>query len=59
MLEWFRSRGVLGNFKAKQAEIASFLTRFAPKGLLSTPEGFYFGAVTVTNAGRNTRSAMR
>jgi hypothetical protein len=36
-----------------------FCSLLPEKRLFSTSEGIYLGAVTVTKAGRNTRSAMR
>ena len=59
MLEWFRSRGGLVNFKDKSVETEPFLPFLPQKRLFSTSKGLYLGAVTVTKAGRNTRSAMR
>ena len=45
--------------KAINPEIASFSPCIAPKEAFSTSDGIYLGAVTVTKAGRKTRSAMR
>jgi len=41
------------------SKLRLFRLHLPQKRLLSTSEGIYLGAVTVTNAGRNTRSAMR